>query len=174
MDYTSLLSVSGSAACRHAGWLKIGTRSVPCTLGPGGIVRRKNEGDASTPAGLWPLRCLYYRSDRIPRPRTGLQAHPIRRDLGWCDAARDRFYNRPVTLPYNAGAERLFRDDHVYDLLVVLGHNDAPVTPGGGSCIFFHLMRPDARATEGCVAVSKTDMLAILERCGPHTKMQIG
>lgn len=173
MAYTSTLSVSGSAMCRHAGSLDVGARTIPCSLGPGGVVRRKREGDASTPAGLWQLRCLYYRADRLPRPRTGLPVHIIRPDLGWCDAAHDRFYNRPVALPFSASAEHLYRDDHLYDLLVVLGHNDAPVVPGAGSCIFFHLMRPDAGATEGCVAVTKTDMTTILAQCGPNTKMQI-
>ncbi len=173
MAYTSMLSVSGSAACRHTGMLKIGTRTIPCTLGPGGIVCRKREGDASTPAGVWTLRCVFYRADRLQRPRTGLQAHAIRLDQGWCDAADDRFYNRPVTLPYDASAECLHRDDHLYDLLVVLGHNDVPVVPGAGSCIFFHLMSPEAAATAGCVAVTKSDMTAILEQCGPNTKMRI-
>jgi L,D-peptidoglycan transpeptidase YkuD (ErfK/YbiS/YcfS/YnhG family) len=174
MQYVKEISVTASAVCRHHGRLSVSDRSVPCTLGPAGIVRRKREGDSATPAGTWQLRCLYYRADRLPRPRTGLAVHATGPAGGWCDAAGDRFYNRPVTLPYAASAETLFRSDHLYDLLVVLGHNDAPVVPGGGSCIFFHLMNPQAGPTEGCVAVSRRDMATILQRCGPHTRMRIG
>ncbi len=173
MSTIATISVSQSATCRHAGWLTIGTRIIRCTLGPGGIVQRKREGDAATPAGTWQLRCVYHRPDRMKRPRTGLPVFTIGPHDGWCDAAGDRFYNRPVCLPYAASAETLFRDDHLYDLLVVLGHNDAPVVPGNGSCIFFHLMNARAGPTEGCVAVSRRDMLAILERCAPHTRMRI-
>ena len=174
MPYVSLISVSQSAVCHHAGWLTFGAHTVRCTLGPGGIVQRKREGDKATPAGEWLLRCLYYRADRLPRPRTGLPVHEIRPSDGWCDASGDRFYNRPVTLPYAASAEALHRDDQLYDLMVVLGHNDAPVVPGGGSCIFFHLMSTDAGPTAGCVAVTRRDMLTVLEKSGPHTRMHIG
>lgn len=146
---------------------------MPCTLGPSGIVQRKREGDSATPAGRWPLRCVLYRADRLQRPRTGLPVYPIGCDDGWCDDPSDRFYNRPVTLPYAASAEALSRDDHLYDLLVVLGHNDAPVRPGHGSCIFFHLMSLSRDSTEGCVAIARTDMTVLLQDCGPATSMLI-
>lgn len=146
---------------------------MPCMLGPVGIVQRKREGDSATPAGRWPLRCVFYRTDRFQRPRTGLPVFPITARHGWCDDPNDRFYNRPVMLPYPASTESLMREDHVYDLLVVLGHNDAPVRPGHGSCIFFHLMSANSGPTAGCVAVKPTDMLTLLETCGPTTSMLI-
>ena len=158
---------------QHLGCLKAGPHTLRCALGPPGLTRNKREGDGATPVGAWPLRCLFYRPDRLLRPRTALPVYRIGRDDGWCDDPGDRFYNRPVRLPYPASAERLWRDDHLYDLMVVLGHNDAPVRPGFGSCIFFHLMRTDRSPTEGCVAVARTDMLKLLERCGPDTVMQI-
>ena len=167
------LLVSRSFRHPHTGTLKVGSRIIFCTLGPTGIVRRKREGDGATPAGVWPLRCLYYRADRVPRPRTGLPVHPIGPVDGWCDEPSDRFYNRPVTLPYPASAERLMRDDHLYDLLVVLGHNDAPVRRGHGSCVFFHLMDPDRGPTAGCIAVAKDDMIALLQGCSTATSMVV-
>ncbi|MGI9415563.1 MAG: L,D-transpeptidase family protein [Hyphomicrobiales bacterium] len=157
---------------QHRGVLKAGPHSIPCALGPPGLIHDKREGDGATPVGTWPMRCVFYRPDRTARPRTALPVHRIKPDDGWCDAPDDRCYNRPVTLPYPASAETLWRDDHLYDLMVVLGHNDAPVRPGFGSCIFFHLMRLDGGPTEGCVAIPREDMLKILERCGPHTVMQ--
>lgn len=173
MPFAETITVHQSANCRHRGTLRLGARVIPCTLGPSGIVVRKREGDAATPAGRWPMRCLYYRRDRISRPRTGLPVVPITPDRGWCDDAGDRFYNRPVPLPYPASTETLYRDDHLYDLLVVLGHNDAPVVPGDGSCIFFHLMSDDAGPTAGCVAVRTDQMISILKSCGPRTLMAI-
>lgn len=174
MRYIDEITVRQSALAGHFGRLILDGRTLPCTLGPGGIVAAKREGDAATPRGTWPLRCLYYRADRMPRPRTGLPVFPIRAEDGWCDDPADRFYNRPVKLPHPASAEHLCRADRLYDLLVVLGHNDAPVVPGRGSCIFFHVMSPHRGPTAGCVAVEPRDMLRVLERCGPHTRMAIG
>ena len=158
---------------QHLATLTAGPRTVRCVLGPPGMTRNKREGDGATPVGTWPLRCVFYRPDRTARPRTGLPVYRIGPDDGWCDDPRDGHYNRPVKLPYPASAEALWRDDHLYDLIVVLGHNDAPVRPGAGSCIFFHLMRSDRSPTEGCVAIDRKDMLALLEQCGPNTVMQI-
>jgi L,D-peptidoglycan transpeptidase YkuD (ErfK/YbiS/YcfS/YnhG family) len=133
-----------------------------CALGRGGINAQKREGDGATPVGSFAMRQLLYRPDRETRPRTALQAKPIQQNDGWCDAPRDRAYNRPVHLPYPASAETLWRDDHLYDLLVVLGYNDDPVVPGQGSAIFLHLARLDYGPTEGCVALSHADMVAVL------------
>src|SRR3546814_4591305 len=72
-----------------------------------------------TPVGRWPLRRVLYRADRIARPVTVLPCQPIAPDDGWCDDPADPAYNRPVRLPYPARHERLTRDDHLYDLVVV-------------------------------------------------------
>jgi L,D-peptidoglycan transpeptidase YkuD (ErfK/YbiS/YcfS/YnhG family) len=108
------------------------------------------------------MRQLLYRPDRGSVPHTALPVKPIAPDDGWCDAPGDRAYNRPVHLPYPASAEQLWREDHLYDLVVVLGYNDDPVVPGQGSAIFLHLARPDFAPTEGCVALSRDDLLTVL------------
>jgi L,D-peptidoglycan transpeptidase YkuD (ErfK/YbiS/YcfS/YnhG family) len=102
-----------------------------------------------------------------------LQRKIIRRDAGWCDDPGDPNYNRPVKLPYGASHERLWRDDELYDVFVVLGYNDRPRKRGLGSAIFFHLADPDGRPTAGCIAVSRKDMAKILPLCGPRTKMKV-
>src|SRR6185312_13103750 len=104
---------------------------VKAAFGKGGLkpAAQKREGDGASPIGAWPLRRVLWRPDKGRRPRTALPVEPISREDGWCDAPSDPAYNRPVTLPYPASAERLWRDDDVYDLVVVLGHNDDPVTP---------------------------------------------
>jgi L,D-peptidoglycan transpeptidase YkuD (ErfK/YbiS/YcfS/YnhG family) len=141
--------------------------TVPCALGRGGISRGKREGDGATPAGRLVLRRIWYRADRVPRPRSRLPVHAIRPDDGWCDAAGDRNYNRPVRLPYPASHERLWRDDHVYDVVVELGWNERPRVQGRGSAIFLHLARPGYAPTEGCVALARADMLRLLPHLRP-------
>jgi L,D-peptidoglycan transpeptidase YkuD (ErfK/YbiS/YcfS/YnhG family) len=113
------------------------------------------------------MRRLLYRPDRLAPPPTGLPLLPLSPRDGWCDDPRDPLYNRPVRLPYTASHERLWLASEVYDLLVVLGHNDDPVTPGAGSAVFLHVARPDYAPTAGCVALSKPDLLAVLATAGP-------
>jgi L,D-peptidoglycan transpeptidase YkuD (ErfK/YbiS/YcfS/YnhG family) len=144
-------------------------RQVRCAFGPAGVIAAENkrEGDGRTPLGVWPLRRVLYRPDRGGAPRTALPVFALAADDGWCDAPEDPSYNRPVKLPYPASAERLWRDDHVYDLIVVLGHNDDPPVPWLGSAIFLHLAWPDYRATQGCVALAHEDLLALLAVARP-------
>lgn len=146
-----------------------------CAIGKGGIVGalQKREGDGASPLGAWAMKRVFYRADRLARPATGLPVVPLRETDGWCDDAGHRLYNRAVTLPFAASHEKLWREDHVYDLIVELGHNDNPVVPGLGSAIFFHLARPDYAPTEGCVAVAQEDMLAILAVSAPGTMLEI-
>jgi L,D-peptidoglycan transpeptidase YkuD (ErfK/YbiS/YcfS/YnhG family) len=139
-----------------------GGSRLRCALGRGGVRRDTREGDGATPVGSWAMRRLLYRADRIGRPDTALPSSVIRQDDGWCDAPQDENYNLPVRLPYAASAETLYRQDGVYDLVVPLGYNDAPVVAGAGSAIFLHLARPDFGATEGCVALALADLLTVL------------
>ncbi|MEO5375184.1 MAG: L,D-transpeptidase family protein [Alphaproteobacteria bacterium] len=148
-------------------------RTVRCALGWGGVVGDKREGDGGTPVGRLALRRVLYRADRIPPPRTGLPLSVIERHDGWCDDPDDAAYNRPVILPHPARHEELWRADGVYDVIVVLGHNDDPVIPGRGSAIFLHVARPGYEPTEGCVALALGDLLALLAACAPPCHLQI-
>ena len=159
------------------GRLIFGAWDFPCALGRSGLRDDKHEGDGATPIGLFPLRQLWYRPDRLSPPATGLPIRPIAQGDGWCDAPGDPAYNRPVRLPYPASAETMWREDSLYDLLVVLGHNDDPPRAGAGSAIFFHIANEKngvLQPTEGCVALRLADMLKVLSRCTPRTTMQIG
>lgn len=122
----------------------------------------KREGDGSSPLGIWPIRYIFYRPDRLAPPETALRLVPLSPDDGWCDDPSSDFYNQHVKLPFAPGHEKLWRDDHVYDVIVVLGHNDDPPVSGMGSAIFMHLARADYSGTEGCVAVALSDMLDFL------------
>ena len=150
-------------------------REVACALGRGGVCDAvdKREGDGCTPAGEWPIRRLMWRSDRIDRPETALPSMPIEPTDGWCDDPTDTAYNQPVRLPYPASAERMWRDEAIYDLVVVLGYNDDPITPGAGSAIFLHLARRDYRSTEGCIALAEQDLLDLLGLARPGDTISI-
>ncbi len=168
------LRVYARSAAAPRGILALGTAHFPCALGKGGSRAIKREGDGTSPRGLWPVRFIYYRADKGPRPRTGLPIRQLRPGDGWCDAAGDRNYNRAVSHPYAASAERLWRADNLYDIIVVLGHNDVPRRRGMGSAIFIHLVREGFQPTEGCIALREQDLRRVLRHIGPGTSIRIG
>jgi L,D-peptidoglycan transpeptidase YkuD (ErfK/YbiS/YcfS/YnhG family) len=154
--------------------------SFPCVIGKGGCcpATEKSEGDGCTPLGVWPVRGALLRSDRVthdaPLP---LPWRWIGRNDGWSDDPADPAYNRPVTLPHAYSAEHLWRDDDAYDVIIVLGHNDAPPVPGSGSAIFFHVwvLGTDGapKPTEGCVAIAPDAMRTLLPMLTGNTIMEI-
>ena len=144
---------------------------LACALGRSGLRRHKVEGDGATPVGGFALRSVYYRPDRLAAPVTRLPVVATQPHMGWCDDPSHADYNRPVRLPHPARCETLWRDDGVYDVVVVLGHNDDPPVPGLGSAIFLHVARPGLEPTEGCVALALADLLAVLVDCGPGDQL---
>lgn len=163
---TETATVLGLSAAATRGVVKLGGLAFPCALGRSGRSVRKREGDGATPVGRWRLMAALYRPGRIRRPPTGLPVRPVSPDDGWCDAPADRNYNRPVRHPYPASAERLWREDGLYDLVVVLSHNARPRVRGAGSAVFMHLARPGYPPTEGCIALRREHLLRLLERLG--------
>jgi L,D-peptidoglycan transpeptidase YkuD (ErfK/YbiS/YcfS/YnhG family) len=161
------------------GWLTLGWQRFPCSLGRKGRHHRKAEGDGRTPIGSWQLRGVYYRASRrgqVTRPRIGqpsLRLLTIRPNDGWCDAPGDRNYNRAVKRPYPASSETLWRDDELYDLVIVLDHNERPRIQGGGSAIFMHVARAEFTPTEGCVALRIEHLRHMLAALRRHTRLKI-
>lgn len=158
----------------HRGRLVMGHQEFPCALGGAGIVRDKREGDLATPAGDFPLRRLLYRADRMPPPCTDLPMAPLMPADGWCDAPDDRQYNRQITRPYAARHEALWRQDGLYDLLIIIGHNEDPVIEGAGSAIFIHLATADFGPTAGCVALNRADLETVIGHCNRDSRILIG
>jgi L,D-peptidoglycan transpeptidase YkuD (ErfK/YbiS/YcfS/YnhG family) len=149
-----------------------GDKTWRCAVGRGGLAVNKREGDGTSPVGCWPIRQVFYRADRLEgAPSKAFTCTPIDRQDGWCDAPDHPDYNRPVRLPFGASHEEMWRDDHLYDVVVVLGHNDDPVVPGAGSAVFLHVARPEYSPTAGCAALSEKDLLEFLALAGPDTRL---
>jgi L,D-peptidoglycan transpeptidase YkuD (ErfK/YbiS/YcfS/YnhG family) len=148
------------------GGVRLGVLNFSCAFGRGGRRVRKREGDGATPVGRWQVLGVLYRADRVRRPLTSLPLRAISSNDGWCDAPADRNYNRPVRHPYPASAERLFRCDGLYDIVVVLSHNARPRVRGGGSAIFMHVARPGYGPTEGCIALKREHLLRLIRHLG--------
>jgi L,D-peptidoglycan transpeptidase YkuD (ErfK/YbiS/YcfS/YnhG family) len=142
--------------------LRLAHGVVQAALGRSEISALKREGDGATPLGRFPIRQVLYRADRVARPRTFLPIHAIRADEGWCEDPTDRNYNRLVKVSPASNADRLMRDDHLYDLVLVLGYNDRPRVKGRGSAIFIHLSRSGYSPTAGCIALSQHDLRLLL------------
>lgn len=148
----------------HAGWFELEGMRVPCALGAAGISAVKTEGDGATPAGSLPIRRVLFRADRLAPPATVIRPRePIAPGDLWCDDPADPAYNRPVRRPHAGRTEELRRDDGLYDVVAILGWNDAPVVPGRGSAIFLHVASPGHGPTEGCIALTLPDLLRALE-----------
>jgi L,D-peptidoglycan transpeptidase YkuD (ErfK/YbiS/YcfS/YnhG family) len=133
----------------------------------------KREGDGATPMGLFTLCQVLYRPDRLRKLRAGLPVQAVRRSDGWCDDVRDGNYNRKVRLPFVASAETLWREDHIYDVIVVLDHNRRPRAKGRGSAIFMHVARAGYEPTAGCIALSLGDLTRLLALLGPATAVYV-
>ncbi len=168
-----ILHVRANGSSKKAGLLKFAHKTIPCILGRGGIRSSKFEGDGATPAGCFEILYGFYRADRIRPVSTRIKMHPIKQNHGWCDDPCSPSYNRFVTLPTRWRHEKLWRDDHLYDICLVLNHNIHPRRQNRGSAIFFHLKPNDNKRTEGCIAISENQMRKILGRCDGQGKVVI-
>jgi L,D-peptidoglycan transpeptidase YkuD (ErfK/YbiS/YcfS/YnhG family) len=156
------------------GRLEFNGRTYKCVLGSGGVSIDKKEGDGKTPVGTFPLRLVYYRPDKAEGIKTGLPTKALDQSMGWSDDVNKPEYNREVKLPYEGSYESLWHpEDDTYDVIIVVGYNDDPPVAGKGSAIFTHVARPALTPTDGCVALSKPDLLEVLSSCNPDTTISI-
>ncbi len=151
------------------GRLRAGAVTLGCAIGGGRIKHDKREGDRATPAGPFRLLFGFYRADRVARNETLLPMRPLsRRDL-WCDDPESARYNRLVAAPFRPSHEKLWRDDHLYDIVIALDYNLYPRRKGRGSAIFLHCARLDFLPTEGCIALKRDDLRRLLPRLSQKT-----
>ncbi|MGI9357024.1 MAG: L,D-transpeptidase family protein [Rhizobiaceae bacterium] len=166
-----LLRVRKAPGVKTRGLLIVNGRTVRCALGRSGIGICKREGDGKTPRGRFALLSAMLRSDKVSLRNLRFQWKSITGTDGWCDAVRHPRYNQAIDLPFAASHEKLKRNDHLYDMVVVIDHNVTQHLGVGGSAIFFHLTNNGYHPTEGCIAISRRDMEWLLPRIGPQTIM---
>ena len=155
------------------GLLICGEERFDCALGRTGVTIDKKEGDGKTPVGTYPLRYAFYRADRMGRPDTGLETVELTPETGWCEDPSHPDYNSRVTLPHAGAVDRMTREDHLYDITVVIGYNDDPPATGKGSAIFMHLAREGLSPTAGCVALAEDDLRKVLKKVGKNSTITI-
>ena len=164
-------------------FLKVGNKTFRCQIGTGGLenVKKKVEGDKKTPMGKLYLEKLYYRSDRVLRPRfkkkNALKINKITKNCGWCDDISSKCYNKYVKInnfgPVNLNHENLWRQDRAYDIIIVTSHNTKPTIKNKGSAIFIHCSFFDERNTAGCIALKKKDLTFLLKNLRGKTFIKI-
>tara|TARA_Y100000389_G_scaffold199522_1_gene238054 strand:+ start:551 stop:1045 length:495 start_codon:yes stop_codon:yes gene_type:complete len=144
-----------------------------CCIGKNGISKRKIEGDRKTPQGIFKIEHLYFRKDRMKKPKTSLKCIEIKKDTGWCDDVRyPKKYNKLIKKFGKIRHEKLKRKDHKYDLLIPIKYNFNKPVVGRGSCIFVHLTK-NYQSTAGCIALKKKDFLIMIKLINKNTKINI-
>jgi|TARA_B110000881_G_C18589873_1_gene527244 L,D-peptidoglycan transpeptidase YkuD (ErfK/YbiS/YcfS/YnhG family) len=144
-----------------------------CAVGKRGITLRKKEGDKKTPKGIFSIRSIFYRKDRISKITTVIRKKIIKKDMGWCDDSNSKFYNQLIKLPFKDSAEKLWLIEKIYDVVVVINYNLNPITKNKGSAVFLHLAKKNYLPTNGCVAINKKDMLFLIAKINKKTKLVI-
>ena len=143
-----------------------------CSVGLNGFTTNKIEGDKKTPIGTYSFGKLFVRTDKIKNLNTKFKYIPIRKDMAWSDDSNKSNYNNLIKTK-NKHKESLYRDDNLYDLILVINYNMNPVLPNKGSAIFLHISSDDYKPTEGCIAIAVNDFIEILKTLKPDDKINI-
>ena len=157
---------------KNKGKLIVNDFIFKCSIGKKGIKLNKKEGDLTTPSGKFTLGKVYYRADRVKKPFTKLSTRIIKKNMGWCDDPRSKYYNREILINKKLNYEKLFRRDNTYDYFIVINYNIKKIKAYKGSAIFIHLTK-DYKPTAGCIALKKKDFLILLKIINKETKFKI-
>ena len=155
------------------GYLKYRELKFRCSLGKAGISKKIAEGDNITPKGIYKIIKIYYREDRIKNIISKIKLIKIKNNMGWCDDPISKKYNQLIKLPTKYHHEKLYRNDKLYDIVLVLDYNMNPIVKGKGSAIFLHLSKNLKNKTSGCIALKKKDMLELIKKIKKSTKVII-
>jgi L,D-peptidoglycan transpeptidase YkuD (ErfK/YbiS/YcfS/YnhG family) len=158
---------------KKSGYLKYKNLKFRCALGKAGVKKKMMEGDNITPKGIFKIIKIYYRSDKIKKIKTLIKTIKIKKNMGWCDDPNSHFYNKLINLPTKYSHEKLYRDDNLYDLIVVLSYNTNPIIKNKGSAIFMHIAKNSYEKTKGCIAIKKKHLIKIIREIKKNTKIKI-
>ena len=158
---------------KKSGYLKYKNFKFRCALGKAGIKEKKFEGDNITPRGTYRIIKVFYRSDRIKNLTTRITKIKIKKNMGWCDDFKSKDYNKLIKIPFKYSYEKLFRADHIYDVVILINYNYKPIIRNKGSAIFLHLAKKNYQKTAGCIALKKKHLLKILSNIKKNEKIKI-
>jgi len=153
--------------------LIIDNYKVKCAIGKRGIGIKKREGDLITPKGKFKISYILYRKDRVGNLSSKLKKIVIKKNMGWCNDPESKDYNKLIRFPFSFTAERLFRKDNTYDIILVLSYNSNPIKKNKGSAIFLHIAKKNYSPTLGCVAISKRNLIKLLSIINKNTFLKI-
>ena len=156
-----------------SGYLKFKNLKFRCSLGKSGIGEKRIEGDNITPQGTFRVTRIYYRDDKIKKIKSKTRLFKIKKNFGWCDQPNTNHYNKLIRLPSKLSHEKLYRRDNIYDVILVLNYNTNPTIRYKGSAIFIHVARKKFPPTKGCVAISKKNLLYLIEHISKNIKIKI-
>ena len=146
---------------------------IKCAIGKRGIKTKRKEGDFITPKGIFKIKLILYRKDRIKNFKSFLPKLSITKKMGWCNDPKSKKYNKLIKYPFNFSSEKLFRKENVYDIILVLNYNMDPTKRNKGSAIFIHIAKKKYNATEGCIAIKKINLLKLIKILKKNTKIKI-
>ena len=144
-----------------------------CAVGKRGISIKKKEGDFITPKGTFNIREIFYRKDRVQNLITRIKKTVIRKNMGWCDDPKSKKYNKLVYFPFKHSAEKLYRSENIYDIILVLNFNMNPVKKNKGSAIFIHVAKKNFQPTQGCIALDKSELIKMVKSIKINTIVKI-
>ena len=145
---------------------------IKCSIGKNGVSFKKKEGDEQTPGGDFKFKYILYRKDRFLNLITKLKKIIIKKNMGWCDDPKSKYYNQLIKFPFKYSAEKLWLKKNVYDIIVVIDYNLSPIIKNKGSAIFLHITKK-YKKTKGCVAINLRNMKLIISKINQKTKLQI-
>ena len=144
-----------------------------CAVGKRGISIKKKEGDFITPKGTFKIREIFYRKDRVQNLITRIKKTVIRKNMGWCDDPKSKKYNKLIYFPFKHSAEKLYRSENIYDIILVLNFNMNPVKKNKGSAIFIHVAKKNFQPTQGCIALDKSELIKLVKSIKKNTIVNI-
>ena len=146
---------------------------IRCSSGKNGISYKKKEGDGKTPRGTFKFKYILYRKDRILSLKTKLKKIIIKKNMGWCDDSKSKYYNYLIRIPFKHTYEKLWLTENIYDIILVLNYNLNPIIKNKGSAIFLHIAKKKYKATKGCIAITKSNMRLLVRKITHKTKLII-
>ena len=158
---------------KKSGYLNYKNLKYRCALGKSGIKKKKKEGDNVTPSGVFKIIKIYYRADKIKKIISPIKKIQIKKNMGWCDDSKSNFYNQQINLPSKFGYEKLYRNDNLYDLIIVINYNMNPIIKNKGSAIFIHVAKNYYKKTKGCIALKKKNLIELISLIKKNTKIKI-